>query len=75
VQRQATLGKSLRQSRQNLLGLLSRSAMAQSIVRIPLQRYVRMMALYPLVEHVVQEQVGQPWITPPCGVPSARTCV
>ena len=30
-----------------------------TIVGIPFERHVRVMALYPSVEHIVQEQVGQ----------------
>src|SRR3989442_3263226 len=59
MQRQATLPKSLRQLRQHSFSLRPRTAMAQRIIGIPLKRYVRMMPPHPLIEHVVQEQVGQ----------------
>ena len=58
MQRQSTLREALRQSCQNLLSVRSRTAVAQRIVGVPFERYIRMMPLHPRVEHVVQKQVN-----------------
>jgi hypothetical protein len=45
MQRQAAVREALRQSRQHLFGLPSRTAMTQRIIGVPFERHVRMMAL------------------------------
>lgn len=61
VQRELALGETLHNHFLHTLRFLPRPQVTDGVVGIPLEGYFGVVRLHPLVEHAVQEQVGQHW--------------